>query len=137
VLNHVAMTMRRDDLDRTFDDVVAFYREVFGWAGRRLEHEPGRPLLLHLEDERQFVFVYGDHEGTLAQPMDHFGVAVDSEEALDALVGRARGFRGGDARVEVIDKAVTPAGEVEVVNAYVRFVLPLMVELQYFRGRAR
>ena len=68
--------------------------------------------------------------------MDHIGVLVETEAALDDLVERAVAFRGGDPRVRTIAKARTPAGEVEVVNAYVGFVLPLMVEIQHFRQRS-
>jgi hypothetical protein len=135
-LNHVAMTMPADRLAADLEDLVAFYGEVFGWQGRRLPEEPGNPLLLALDGGRGFVFVYAGDGVTQSQPMDHVGVLVETEAALDDLVERALAFRGGDPRVRTISKARTPAGDVEVVNAYVGFVLPLMVEIQHFRPRS-
>jgi len=46
--------------------------------------------------------------------------------------GEGRQFR----RVEIIEKNVRVAGEVDVINCYIRFVLPLMVEVQHFRRGA-
>jgi hypothetical protein len=134
-LNHIAMTMPADQLAADLDDLVAFYGEVFGWQGRRLPEEPDNPLLLAIDGGRGFVFVYAGERETQSQPMDHLGVVVETEAALDDIVERALAFRGGDPRVRTIGKSRTPAGEVEVVNAYVGFVLPLMVEIQHFRPR--
>jgi predicted enzyme related to lactoylglutathione lyase len=134
-LNHVAMTMPAGQLEADLEDLVAFYGEVFGWQGRRLPEEPGNPLLLTIDGGRGFVFVYAGEGVTQSQPMDHVGILVETESALDDLIERALAFRGGDPRVRTIGKARTPAGALEVVNAYVGFVLPLMVEIQHFQTR--
>ena len=71
--------------------------------------------------------------------MDHFGVEVSSEEAVDEILTAARQFQHKDSRVEIVDKEVvrTPSAEstldYETINCYVRNILPLMVEVQHFR----
>jgi hypothetical protein len=86
-----------------------------------------------VNDDPQFVFVYGEDERTAARPMDHYGVDVDEEAGLDLILERATELARHDERVRVVAKDVRPAGPVEVVNCYVGFVLPLLVEVQHFR----
>lgn len=134
-LNHVAMSMPMEELDRASDEILAFYGELFGWTGYRDVDADGSPLIMLLGDGSQFVFVYGERESTGARPMDHYGIRLDSERDLDLVLGRARHLQSRDPRVQIVDKDETPAGDLDVVNAYVRFVLPLMVEMQVFRPR--
>ena len=91
------------------------------------QQEQGAPLLLRLGAAPAALYVYAEPERD--RRMDRFGVQVGSEAAIDAVLDRARTLGERHPRVEVIEKAVVPAGDLEVVNAYVRFVLPLMVEL--------
>jgi hypothetical protein len=71
--------------------------------------------------------------------MDHFGVEVSSEEAVDEILTAARLFQEQDSRVEIVDKqhVRTPSAEsafdYETINCYIRYLLPLMVEVQHFR----
>ena len=122
--------MTRTELEGGWDELIDFYGDVFGWTGDR--HDDA--LLFVLPGGRQFVYVYGDDAAaTAARPMDHLGVEVDDEDALDALVARARRRQTSDPRVEITHKQVTPAGPVDVVSCYLRFLLPLRVEVQAFR----
>jgi hypothetical protein len=140
-LNHVAMSMPTALLDElTRADIVTFYGQVFGWIEQPLD-EPGNPLVLRVGVEpTQFVFVQPDADQAM-QPghMDHFGVEVDSEEAVDQILTTARQFQQNDPRVEIVDKRVvrTPAEgstfNCETINCYIRYILPLMVEVQHFR----
>ena len=140
-LNHVAMSVPAHLLDgSTRTDIVAFYSQVFGWSEQALD-EPGNPLVIRVGVEpTQFVFVQPDAGGAMRPgPMDHFGVEVSSEEAVDEILAAAREIQQRDSRVEIIDKQVvrTPSAEsafdYETINCYVRFILPLMVEVQHFR----
>lgn len=133
VLNHVAMSLPRAELDASCEEILRFFGELFGWHGYRGTEAEGAPLIMVISDRPQFVFVYGDTEATRSRPMDHFSVQVQEEAELDAILERARDAASRDERVRVIDKDVTPAGPVEVVSCYIGFVLPLMVEVQYFR----
>jgi hypothetical protein len=140
-LNHVAMSVPAHVLDEaTRANIVAFYGQVFGWSEQALD-EPGNPLVIRVSVEpTQFVFVQTD-PGEAMQPghMDHFGVEVSSEEAVDEILTAARRIQQKDSRVEIVDKQVvrTPSPEsafdYETINCYVRYILPLMVEVQHFR----
>ncbi len=77
-----------------------------------------------------------------APRMDHYGVEVGSENELDEILERARRYQHKDARVEIIDKHVaryTTSGDFDydVINCYIGYVLPLMVEVQHFRRAAK
>jgi hypothetical protein len=140
-LNHVAMSVPARLLDEsTRANLVAFYGDVFGWSEQALD-EPGNPLVIRVGVEpTQFVFVQPDAgDGTQPGHMDHFGVEVSSEEAVDEILTAARQFQHTDSRVEIVDKQVvrTPSAQgafdYETINCYIRYILPLMVEVQHFR----
>jgi hypothetical protein len=140
-LNHVAMSVPAHLLDEaTRAEIVAFYGEVFGWSEQML-NEPGNPLVIRVSVEpTQFVFVQPEAgDGMRAGHMDHFGIEVSSQEAVDEILAAARQFQLKDSRVEIVDKQVvrTPSAEsafdYETINCYVRYILPLMVEIQHFR----
>jgi predicted enzyme related to lactoylglutathione lyase len=145
-LNHVAMSVPADEFDQAArDNLMAFYGEVFGWSEYR-SNEAGNPLVIRVGDGGQFVFVCPEAgEAMRAHRMDHFGVQVDTEEDLDGILDRARRYAEKDPRVEVSDKEVTryvPSADasqqmrgidVDVINCYIRFLLPMMVEVQHFR----
>jgi hypothetical protein len=51
---------------------------------------------------------------------------------LDEILARAKAFQQRDDRVEIIDKHVDDHGMVKLWSFYVRYLLPLMIEVQYF-----
>ena len=143
-LNHVAMSVADAALDdATREDIVAFYSHVFGWTKLPSDLEPGNPLILGVGEWTQFVYIYPETKGEpmRAPRMDHFGVEVATEEELDELLERARRYREKDDRVDIVEKEVTtyPSTDgsvsIDLLNFYVGFVLPLMVEVQHFRVR--
>jgi phytoene dehydrogenase-like protein len=146
-INHVAMSVPADTLDDTTrKELLEFYGEVFGWSEYVAPEEPGNPLIMRMAEPTQFVYVHPEPGGGMVAPrLDHFGVEVATEAELDEILERARRFAERDDRVEIIDKKVTVYGtdesaapelaglEVALVNCYVRYRLPLMVEVQHFR----
>jgi hypothetical protein len=64
---------------------------------------------------------------------------VSSREELVALLGRAKAYRDKDERVTIIDldEMVThgPRSDFTLTNAYIGFLLPLMIELQCIEER--
>lgn len=146
-INHVAMSMPDGKLDEpTRADIHAFYGEVFGWTPYTAEGESGNPLVMLMSDPKLFVFVMNEPEGTLARPMDHFGIEVFEEHELDEALSRAKTYQEKDDRVRIVDKQITrytadttlrPDLEgspgVDLVNCYIGYLLPMMVEIQYFR----
>ncbi len=150
-LNHVAVSMPASAMDATTRaDIHRFYGEVFGWSPYSPEGETGDPLVMLMSDPRLFLFVIAEEEGggTIARPMDHFGIEVSEERELDEMLARAKTFKDKDDRVRIIDKAVThhtanpdlrpdladKTEGVDLVSCYIGYVLPLMVEIQHFRS---
>ena len=50
-----------------------------------------------------------------------------------AFLERARAYQARDSRVEIIDKKTDVHPGLSLVSFYVRFLLPMMVEVQYFK----
>jgi hypothetical protein len=145
-LNHVAMSMDPAVLDeqgRT--DILSFYGEVFGWTEGDNTGEEGNPLILYTGAFAQFVYLLpgdpttGEHMVTPA--LDHFGLQVPTLDALEATLGRAKAYAARDERVRIIDVANRtthgPTHDYILTNAYIGFLLPLMVELQHLERHER
>ncbi|MCZ6569027.1 MAG: hypothetical protein O7B23_02575, partial [Deltaproteobacteria bacterium] len=64
--------------------------------------------------------------------MDHFGMSVGSLQELEGLLERARKFKEQDDRVEIIERNTDDFKVVKLHNFYVRYRLPLMIEVQYY-----
>ena len=64
--------------------------------------------------------------------LDARGRAVMVGPMLDAILERAKKFREADARVEIVDKKVEDFGGLKLHSCYLRYLLPLMVELQCY-----
>ena len=64
---------------------------------------------------------------------DHF--EVYERETLATIVSRAHAFKGArDPAVEITDLACEEYGTIRIHNAYIRYLLPLMVEVQFYEG---
>ncbi len=118
-------------------DLVSFYSEVFGWQELPTETIDRRRLILSAYSYDQFVFLIADDRPMTAPRLDHFGLGVGSEDELDVLYQRALAFREKDLRVDLIDKQTERYPGLSIVNFYVGFLLPMMVEVQYFDVSAR
>ena len=64
--------------------------------------------------------------------LDHFGMSVDSLDELMIVLDRARAEAADDDRVEIIEHQVEDHGVLQLHNFYVKFLLPLWVEVQFF-----
>ena len=131
--NHVAMSMPADALDeqgRT--DIVRFYNEVFGWNELPTETVDRKKLVMSAYRLDQFVFLIADDPPMTTPPLDHFGIGVDTVEELDDFLARAKAFKDKDDRVEIIDKKVEHHPGLDLTSFYVRYLLPLMVEVQHY-----
>jgi hypothetical protein len=131
--NHVAMSVPAELLDEvTRSEILDFYAEVFGWQeapGMTIDRER-LVLMAHRYD--QFVFLISDENPMQAPRLDHWGQAVSSRDELDELHERARRYRDKDDRVDIIDLHADSYPGVTIHAFYVRFLLPLMLETQYF-----
>lgn len=135
-LNHVAITVDPALLDeagrRTF---LGFFGDVFGWSEGDNTGEKGNPLILYTGSPLQFIYLLPGEPHLVAPHLDHFGLEVASRDGLEDIVARARTYKEGDDRVQIIDVAerITrgPNHDYVLTSAYIGFLLPLMIELQH------
>jgi hypothetical protein len=59
-------------------------------------------------------------------------VSVGEESELDDILARAEAWRARDDRVEIIDKKVEDHGVLAITSIYVRYLLPMMLEVQWW-----
>ncbi len=131
--NHVAMSVPADLLDEQGrHDLVRFYDEVFGWKELPTETVDRKKLVLSAYTYEQFVFLIADDPPMECPRLDHFGLSVATEQELDDMLGRAKAFHARDDRVDIVDREVTDHGMLAITSFYVRYLLPMMVEIQWW-----
>jgi uncharacterized glyoxalase superfamily protein PhnB len=131
--NHVAMTVPADLLD---DDgrkaILDFYGEVFGWQELPTMTEDRKRLVMMAYEFGQFVFIEADDKPMTTTAMDHFGMSVSTLDELNDFYDKAKAYGDRDDRVVLEDKMLDDFGVLELHAFYVRHLLPLKVEVQYF-----
>ena len=88
--------------------------------------------MLRVHSHEQFVFLIADEPPMRCPPLDHFGMSVGTMEELDETLAKAKGRAGGDDRIRLIDKQTDDFGALKLSSFYVGFLLPLMIEVQFF-----
>ena len=89
-------------------------------------------LVLRAYSHDQFVFVQASDTPMSCSGQEHFGMSVETVEELEQMYEQARRYRESDASVELIDRHVDDYTAVKLHSFYVRYRLPLMVEVQCF-----
>ena len=131
--NHVAMSMPSELLGADSRALITrFYDEVFGWKEIPQMTDDGRRLVLSCYTYEQFVFLIAEDDPMTCARLDHFGISVGTEAELDDILARAKAFQEHDDRVEIIDKTVDDYEMLAITSIYVRYVLPMMVEVQWW-----
>ena len=131
--NHVAMSVPADLLDAGGrGDLLRFYGEVFGWTEMPTMTQDCERLVLRVHSNEQFVFLIADPQPMACPRLDHFGLSVGTPAELYETVERARKFRERDPRVEIIEPEIEDYKVLKLHNFYVRYRLPLMVEVQCY-----
>jgi hypothetical protein len=131
--NHVAMSLPVELLQEAGrKELVDFYSTVFGWEELPMLTEEGRRLVFQAYTLEQFVFLIHDDPPMTAPRLDHFGLSVGSESELDDVLARAKAYKEHDDRVDIIDKKVDDHGMLAITSCYIRYLLPMMVELQWW-----
>ena len=131
--NHVAMSLAADLLGPVHrDEIVRFYNEVFGWEELPMLTIDERRLVLSVYTYEQFVFLIADDTPMTCPRLDHYGISVATEAELDGMLDRAKAYQQRDDRVDIIDKKVEDHGMLAITSCYIRYLLPMMVEVQWW-----
>jgi hypothetical protein len=131
--NHVALSVPSDLLDETNRaDLCRYFGEVLGFDEMPTETIDRKRLILSCVHWDQFIYLVANDEPMRCPPTDHYGFAVRSREDLVAARDRAVAFRERDPRVDLDDLAVDDQGVVRIHSIYVRYLLPMTCELQYW-----
>jgi hypothetical protein len=134
--NHVAMSVPADLLgEQGRKELCDFYGDVFGWAELPTETVDREKLVFGVHTIEQFVFLIADDPPMTCPRLDHYGLSVGAMEELDDVLARAKAYRERDDRVEIVDKKTDDHGMLAITSIYVRYLLPMMVEIQYWEYR--
>jgi len=135
--NHVAMSMPADLLDQSNRaHICRFWHEVFGFDEIEVMTQDRQRLILSCVHWDQFLFLIADDDPMRCPRMDHFGFSVGSLEELMGVQARAVAFRERDDRVDLIDLHVDDQKVVKIHSLYVKYVLPMMCEVQWWEFAA-
>lgn len=131
--NHVALTVSPDSLDEAGRAaILRFYGDVFGWDEMPTLTKDRELLVLRARSNEQFVFLQASDQPMRCAGGEHFGMSVATPAELDALFERARSFRDRDPGVEIVDRKIDDFTAVKLHSFYVRYRLPMMIEVQCF-----
>ncbi len=131
--NHVAMSLPSEMLDAEHRALLtAFYAKVFGWHELPMLTEEGRRLVFQAYTVEQFVFLIADDPPMTCPRLDHYGISVGAESELDDILARARAYKEHDDRVEIVDRKTDDHGMLAITSIYIRYLLPMMVEVQWW-----
>jgi hypothetical protein len=141
LINHVAISVDAAVMDEAGRAaLIGFFGEVFGWVEGDNSTEKGNPLILYTGETRQFLYLLPATDDFLRAPrLDHFGLEVATLEELVEIVDRAKAYQKKDDRVSIIDldEMIThgSTSDYTLTNAYLGFLIPLMIELQHITKR--
>jgi hypothetical protein len=133
--NHVALSLPASDLDAAGRAaIVEFYGDLLGAAEYPELTRDRAQLVLGLHTHEQFIFLVADAEPMRAPAMDHVGVSVSTYGDFEEVARRAEAWqRRAPDEVEVIEPTSEDfAGVLRLHSFYVRYRLPVMIEVQHF-----
>jgi hypothetical protein len=131
--NHVAMSVPADRLaDPDRADLSRFFADVLGFDELTMMTVDRHRLVYSCVHWDQFIFLIDEDDPMRCPRMDHYGFAVGTLDELLAARDRAVAFREHDDRVDLLDHTIDDQGVVKIHSIYVRYLLPMMCELQYW-----
>ena len=93
--NHVAMSVPSELLEPAGRaELTAFYADVFGWQELPTETVDGQKLVFGVHTVEQFVFLIADDPPMTCPRLDHYGLSVQTEAELDAVLAKAQRLAG-------------------------------------------
>ena len=131
--NHVAVSVPGDLLDETNRaDICRFWGQVLGFDEMPTETLDRKRLILSCVHWDQFIFLIAEEDPMRCPRMDHFGFSVGSMAELQGVQDRAVAFRQHDDRVDLIDVHMDDQKVVKIHSLYVKYLLPMMCEVQWW-----
>ena len=131
--NHVAMSVPAEALDEDGRArMLDFYGEVFGFGEMPTMTKDRELLVLRCHSNEQFIYIHATDQPMQCGASEHFGMSVATPEELDAMYERARKYAEKDPGVEVIERKTDDFKVLQLHSFYVRYRLPLMIEVQCF-----
>jgi hypothetical protein len=131
--NHVAMSVPADLLDEQGRaDICRFWGEVMGFDEMPTMSVDRKRLILSCVHWDQFIFLIAEDDPMKCPRMDHFGFALGSRDELIGVRDRAAAFAEHDERVDLVDLAVDDQGVIKIHSIYVKYILPMMCEFQWW-----
>ena len=131
------MSLPADLLDeKNRGDICRFWSDVFGFDEIEVMTEDRHRLILSCVHWDQFIFLVAEGDPMRCPRLDHFGFSVGSLEELQGVQDRAVSFRQHDDRVDLIDLHMDDQDVVKIHSVYVRYMLPMMCEVQWWEFAA-
>jgi hypothetical protein len=133
--NHVAMSVPADALDADGRAALsAFYGDVFGFEEYEELTKDRHQLVFRAHSHEQFVFLISDDEPMTAPRLDHFGMSVSTLADFEEVARRAATWKAKEPDdVDLIEPTSEEfVGALRLHSFYVRYRLPLMLEVQHF-----
>jgi hypothetical protein len=137
-INHVALTVERGVLQGAGrDDITRFLGDVFGWKVLDYLTIDGKRLVFHMYQMTQLLYLVSGAKPASAPSGDHFGIRVYERETIDRMAAAARAFKKSHPALTVTPvRQFTDTPRVTGWNTYIRYLLPLTIEVQYFVEKA-
>jgi hypothetical protein len=133
-LNHVAMSMPADALGADGRKAITdFYGDVFGWQEYDMLTQDRRRLVMRVHTDEQFVFLIAEDDPMKCPRLDHFGLSVGTLDEFEDLYAKVQKKAASNPDVDVVERDLDEyEGYLKLHNFYVRYKLPMMVEIQHF-----
>jgi hypothetical protein len=133
-LNHVAMSMPADALDADGRKAITdFYGDVFGWQEYDMLTQDRRRLVMRVHTDEQFVFLIAEDDPMKCPRLDHFGLSVGTLDEFEDLYAKVQKKAASNPDVDVVERDLDEyEGYLKLHNFYVRYKLPMMVEIQHY-----
>lgn len=132
-INHLELTLHPGTLAREKDNINRFYQDVFGWEGIEVpmvKLDCQKYLLRFDAEASQFLFLTEETDALKSTSFDHIGLILEDRAAVDSAYDKVKAWQQRDARVEVMPLQDMDAGMLNNHSFYVRYILPLWIELQ-------
>jgi hypothetical protein len=131
--NHVALTVPEKALDEAGRAaLLAFYGAVFGWTEMPTMTVDRELLVLRCYSNEQFVYIHSAERPMETAGSEHIGLSVRTTAELDEMFERAKKYGENDGDVELTKRGCDDFKVVKIHNFYVRYHLPLQIEVQCF-----